>query len=545
MLEQEISTEEQIFSIYGQSGNLTTMAYDAFIFTDISDYGIPIKTEGAYALASHLRQHGYSVKVIDNFTRIIEEYSDKLFEYLERKIGDNTKFIGFSTTFSRYFGGPTRMKLDFMIKNPTDKDAIDNLKLLFDRIHLMYPHVKILIGGQGPQTWHLHNIFKDKIDCWIQGLGEDIILKFLENPDKAPPILKDPSATNVDFYNKEPTFHKDDLIFDYEVLPLSFSRGCRFRCRFCTYPLIGRKPTDNYIRSEESIYKELMHNYENFKTTTYLFTDDTFNESTDKLKRVKRAIDKTGLDIKFWAYIRIELLERFPEQITILKDMGLCSVYFGIESLYDPAGKAIGKGLGRERILKTLVKVREVWGEDCRLHGSFIIGLPYETKETATEWTQMLIKRETPLDSISVSGLLLVPTDKPDMFVKHIRLHYSVFELESEKYGYRSLPDGGDLITDDLWYNDHWTKSEATEFAKKVMEDYVKYDPMNLKLNDPNLGRAAQSGMALMNLKLVNPSITWQEIMKPMNPKQNEKFVLDVLTAKNTIINNYVERLFE
>ena len=47
------------------------MNYDVILFTDLSDYYIPIKTSGAYAIASHLRQHGYTVKTIDNFVWIL------------------------------------------------------------------------------------------------------------------------------------------------------------------------------------------------------------------------------------------------------------------------------------------------------------------------------------------------------------------------------------------------------------------------------------------------------------------------------------------
>ena len=173
----------------------------------------------------------------------------------------------------------------------------------------------MVIGGQGGHTHSFYKVFEDKIDCWIKGLGEDSILQYVQNLDKGrdnPSYMEDRFSANLDFHNIEPVFHVDDLVFQNEVLPFTISRGCRFKCKFCNFPLLGRKPTDNYVRSEESIYTEFMHNYENFNTTFYSFTDDTFNEAIDKLERVKRAIDRTGLDINFWSYIRIELLERFP-----------------------------------------------------------------------------------------------------------------------------------------------------------------------------------------------------------------------------------------
>ena len=46
---------------------LPNKKYDAILFTGI-DYMIPFKTAGAYHISAQLRKHGYSVKVIDNFT---------------------------------------------------------------------------------------------------------------------------------------------------------------------------------------------------------------------------------------------------------------------------------------------------------------------------------------------------------------------------------------------------------------------------------------------------------------------------------------------
>ena len=113
--------------------------------------------------------------------------------------------------------------------------------------------------------------------------------------------------------------------------------------------------------------------------------------------------------MNFWAYIRVELLERFPEQIELLGQMGLKACFFGLESLYDPAARAIGKGMGTEKVLATLEQSKKAWGELSSLHGSFIIGLPHETQRTADEWTEFVINGETALDTISCNALHMVP----------------------------------------------------------------------------------------------------------------------------------------
>ena len=78
------------------------VTYDVIILTDI-DYLIPFKTAGAYHISAQLRKYGYSVKVIDNFTWLLKNRKDELFEYMDNHIGSNTLFVGFSTTFMNLF----------------------------------------------------------------------------------------------------------------------------------------------------------------------------------------------------------------------------------------------------------------------------------------------------------------------------------------------------------------------------------------------------------------------------------------------------------
>ena len=505
------------------------MKYNAILFTDISDYFIPIRVHGAYSIAAHLREHGYTVKVIDHQSWLWETHGEDLVSLVESMIGSETIFIGFSSTFSRYFGEPFYSSPKNIKPGLKREDCFPFLRELIDRVHLMYPHVKLVLGGQGLQTYTFYQEFKEELDCWIRGLGEDSILKFVRNEESGienPPIIEDVSSSMFDFHNQKNVFDEQDHIFPHEVLPLAISRGCRFKCKFCTYPLLGRKPSEDYIRSEDSIYSELMYNYDNFSTTSYMFTDDTFNETTDKVERVLSAVKRTGVDMNFWAYIRIELLYKFPEQIELLRDLGLKACFFGLESLHDPSAKAIGKGLGRDKVLETLQRAKDSWGETSSLHGSFIIGLPHETRETADEWTEMLITGQTALDTISCNRLFLVPQSIIES-KNTSKVFFSEFELNKSKYGYTERLGGG-------WDNEHWEYQEATDYANNVMKKFVDARPQFA------FQRSAQNTMAIMNLKVTHPSMDWDDIHEiPFDQLSN---VVD--HSRNEILKTYKERLF-
>ena len=190
--------------------------YDAILFTDLEGTLVPVKTTGAFKIASVLRQKGYSVKVISNTIYIMNNHSQLLYDYIDSHVGKNTIFIGFSTTFMQ---------------------SVDVLKPLIERIYLRHPHVKIVVGGHGNKTKQL--LEDDKIDHWVRGLSENSIFDIISD-NKLPRIVNDPThASSYNFHDSVPLFSKEDVVMPNEVLPLEVSRGCIFKCKFCSFFLLG------------------------------------------------------------------------------------------------------------------------------------------------------------------------------------------------------------------------------------------------------------------------------------------------------------------
>jgi len=80
----------------------------------------------------------------------------------------------------------------------------------------------------------------------------------------------------------------------------------------------------------------------------------------------------------------------YPESAEIVKASGARYGGFGIETLHNQAGKRIGKGLGKERIIETLTMSKEVWGDEVLVGACMISGLPFEPIESIHEtidWT--------------------------------------------------------------------------------------------------------------------------------------------------------------
>ena len=431
------------------------------LFTDISDWYLSIKTAGAYKIAGQLRAMGHETKVINDLKWILEHKKKALYEYLDHT---NPDWVGFSTTFMN-FSNHHQVGLRTV---SYDKETSIKINDLFTELlnYFCDRGITTVMGGFGGSS---HDIWDSGLmDFWVRGIGEGAITKFANEFHSGKIsaytdngiIQYDAYGLTYDFHNDQRVFSTQDAVLYEEALPIELSRGCRFKCKFCSYPLLGRKPSDDYVRGEESIYRELLHNYENFGTTDYYVMCDTFNETNDKVNVWRRAIERTGLPIRWTGYLRLELLEKFPEQINILRDTGIIGSQFGIETFNLAAAKRIGKGLPRDRILRTLEKCRESWGEDAFLYTSLIVGLPHDTPDTVTEWCEMLLRGETALSSWMLKDLRIRLYDaSKDIFS-------SDFDKNPEKYGFRIHPDG--------WESEHWTSDTAFQFVKDWEQKFTQ-----------------------------------------------------------------------
>ena len=205
----------------------------------------------------------------------------------------------------------------------------------------------------------------------------------------------------------------------------------------------------DYLRNAELIKEEMIFNYENYGTTSYFFGDDTFNDSTFKIETLHNAIISLPFKINFTCYLRLDLLHRYQEQIPMLTNMGLISPFFGIESLNQRSATSIGKGMDSGKVKDFLLELYyDKWKEQVPIYLSFIIGLPYETKQSIEETFKW------------VSSTDLTPSFQP-LSIFSDSLYKSEFEKNIDKYGYNI-----DANTRQ-WSNEFFTQQEAEQLAKE------------------------------------------------------------------------------
>ncbi|MFZ0840845.1 MAG: hopanoid biosynthesis associated radical SAM protein HpnJ [Xanthobacteraceae bacterium] len=154
-------------------------------------------------------------------------------------------------------------------------------------------------------------------------------------------------------------------------------RGCKSRCTFCLWPqTIGGHRYRT--RSVGHVIEELRWAQKAFpQVKEFFFDDDTLTDNAPRVEALAREIGKLGIT---WSCNAKANVPR--STLKIMKDNGLRLLLVGYESGNQKILHNIKKGM--------LVDVARRFTKDCHelgivIHGTFILGLPGETKETIEE----------------------------------------------------------------------------------------------------------------------------------------------------------------
>lgn len=432
--------------------------YDVIILTDTQSKN-RIKPLGGYLIASSLRKNNFNVLVIDYFSHMGYKNLESI---LKKVISDKTLFVGYSASLL-FISQESLLKENYFL----DFNFYQLNKLIKD----LNPKTKIIFGGAcSKNIWQYNLEYNDNlgINYVMHGYSEKMILDFaisLKN-NKTPKfnnVHNKLYEINYDFKGEQYEFNKSyhiwhdtDFVRKHETLPLEISRGCIFKCKFCSYPLLGKNPNDNsYYKSEKNLLFEILYNYQKYKTLNYFVLDDTFNERIDKIEMMLRIRDKSKLDLNFIGYNRLELISRKSEQISLLKDLNFTGHYLGIETFNYPSAKIIGKGIKLEEIRETIDKMRTVFNNRISITVSLILGLPKETPELFQKNTEWLWNENSGVDSVMWNPLSLSYNTHSE----------SEFFKNPIKYGYFLAKDG-------TWISDSWTQLDAIKTAEEYTNKF-------------------------------------------------------------------------
>jgi len=452
------------------------------IFSDVLAPGYG-KSAGAYRIASELRSNGFTCQVVDFFAHLS---INQIYSIIDTLATSDTLWVGFSTTF--FF--TLDESIDAQNQSPDER----NEKIFFDKVPYPivdmktgYPFsasimkdifryirsksstIKIVIGGGRSQQAAFHDgSILNKVwgDYYVHGFADEsvtVLTKWLIDKSNPEPKFSGfynnfiDSNKEYDYqeFNKSSLhFQKNDVIGSTEFIPIEIARGCIFKCKFCCFPLLGKKRGD-YTKTKETLQEEFIRNYENFGTTNYMFMDETINDSMEKVEFLYDVISTLPFKIKWGGYQRLDLYYTNSEMPSIIQEIGCEQIIFGVETLNKKTGEVVGKGMHPDKVKELLKKLKNQWKDNIQLSSGFIIGLPYETKESLKDLETYLLSDDCGLDSWSLYPFMIV--EGMDTMISS----------NPSQYGYKIIDT--DYGTE--WENDYMTFTEAHQITTEIRKN--------------------------------------------------------------------------
>ncbi len=252
------------------------------------------------------------------------------------------------------------------------------------------PAARILIGGIHATT-ATDACLNDGWDNVVIREGEQAIVQLAHDQGEGPRLVVTDYLDDLDRLPFPAYDLVDVLSYGYSLgeskaITLITSRGCPFRCAFCS-----KEVWSNTVRFHRPLYVEQLvrHLRDRFGFRSLLFLDDNLTLQKSRLLEIMARLEP--LEMSWRCYGHVNTIDR--EMLTAMRRAGCVEIGVGIES-------------GSQKILdvvnkKTTVEQNTAFIQMCREEGietnAFImIGLPGESEET--------FERDQNLDGTSPPG---------------------------------------------------------------------------------------------------------------------------------------------
>ena len=229
--------------------------------------------------------------------------------------------------------------------------------------------------------------------------------KIIHNPEREMIQDMDTLPWVADVYRRDLEIEK--YFIGYLLHPyisLYTGRGCPAQCSFCLWPqtIGGHKYR---VRSPQNVADEMAYMRKIFpQVREFFFDDDTFTANLPRAREIAKKLGPLGLN---WSCNSRANLDY--DTIKSFKDNGLRLFLVGYESGNDETLRRIKKGVTTDEM--------RAFTQACHqagvvIHGTFILGLPVETKETI----EQTINFAKELDVFSLQVSLAAPYPGTELY---------------------------------------------------------------------------------------------------------------------------------
>jgi len=283
--------------------------------------------------------------------------------------------------------------------------------------------IPVVLGGPHVSVLPAESVTRPEVDIVVRGEGETVWTKICAivergknvNPDFTAQDLLDPEGHHLDgllgisyvstdgqeCHNPDhppiadldtlpfPAYHyfkmehytnlqpSTDAIDGSKSFSVMTSRGCPYRCTFCSQSIM---PIKWRARSPESVLAEWKHLVHTMGAHEIGILDDSANIQVDRLEKMADLFIENEINHVPWIFINGIRANLATEPLMRkLKTAGLKRVAFGVESGDPDVLLSIDKKIDHDTIRQAYQNAKNVGLETM---GFFIIGLPGDTEES-------------------------------------------------------------------------------------------------------------------------------------------------------------------
>ncbi|AZU46125.1 TPA: radical SAM protein [Aeromonas hydrophila] len=249
-------------------------------------------------------------------------------------------------------------------------------------------------------------------------------------------------------------------------LQIMATRGCPYGCIFCIWPQMFYRSGKYRKRTVEDVVDEIEHNMKTGHYASFYLDDDTFNINSRFVIELSQEIKKRGLNNYPWGAMgRADLIDQ--AQVDALKEAGLYSVKYGVESADQTVLNSSGKHIDINKVIRGIELTHNA---GIKVHLTFTIGLPNDTHDTINQTIDLACS--LPCESVQFS--IATPYPGTSMYDIYKDKDWLVSDKWSDYVGSTKAVSKTDTLTpEDL---EHYQKLAMSRYAeadarRKVTED--------------------------------------------------------------------------
>ncbi|MBM4339184.1 MAG: radical SAM protein [Deltaproteobacteria bacterium] len=353
-------------------------------FANLNELATVAQPLGIAMIAAFVRQHGFSVDVID---------AEAQFWTPEQTVKEMENYA------------PLLVGLSAFTTKMTAAGRV--LRLAKER----WPHVKTVLGGHHCSAIPEKTLEEETVDFVIQGEGFSPTVELLKR------LKEKRNDFNIQglWYRENNRIighgravgiaNLDDLPFAaWDLLPMEKYRchhwqawndgldqsgfavlytslGCPFSCDYCSVNVVYGKHSTRY-RSPEHVVRELELLVNQYHVRHIEIIDDTFTINPKRVARLCDEIISRGLGEKLnmWCFARTNTVH--PDLMARMKRAGINWVFMGFESGDD----TVLEGAHKKQTVDQIKKANDIVHDaGIYIGGNYVFGFPEDTKETMQE----------------------------------------------------------------------------------------------------------------------------------------------------------------